>query len=65
MQYYGQVLETSKDLKTSACTATGKPHDLIVDAIRRVPDEIVAKFYGCGAPLPLGVKVDPCICFNV
>jgi len=65
MQYYGKVLATSKDLKTSACTATGKPHDLIVDAIKRVPDEIVSKFYGCGAPLPLGVKVCWYLCVCV
>ena len=54
--YYGKVLETSKDLKTSACTASGRPHPQIVKALNRVPDEVLSKFYGCGAPLPLGIK---------
>lgn len=35
------------------------PHDAPpVDAaqvLKRLPDEVVAKFYGCGAPLPLGI----------
>lgn len=53
--YYGKVLSTSKDLKTSACTAAGRPHPIIQDAIKQVPEEIRAKFYGCGAPLPLGI----------
>jgi hypothetical protein len=54
-EYYGKVLGTSKDLKTSACTAAGRPHRDIVKIMRDVPQEIKAKFYGCGAPLPLGV----------
>ncbi|KAK9806764.1 hypothetical protein WJX72_001784 [[Myrmecia] bisecta] len=54
--YYGKVLSTSKDLKTSACTASGRPHQLVMDIIKRVPAEVVDKFYGCGAPLPLGIR---------
>ena len=53
--YYGKVLATSKDLKTSACTASGRPHSQIIDIMRKVPAEVMDKFYGCGAPLPLGV----------
>ncbi len=53
--YYGKVLSTSKDLKTTACTAGGSPHPAIVKVMRQVPGEIVSKFYGCGAPLPLGI----------
>ena len=53
--YYGKVLETTKDLKTSACTASGRPHSEIVRIMRDIPDEVKAKFYGCGAPLPLGI----------
>lgn len=53
--YYGKVLATSKDLKTSACTASGRPHPQIIDIMRKVPAEVMDKFYGCGAPLPLGV----------
>ena len=53
--YYGKVLATSKDLKTSACTASGRPHPQIIDIMRKIPAEVMDKFYGCGAPLPLGV----------
>lgn len=53
--YYGKVLGNSKDLKTSACTASGRPHPHIVAAMKKVPSEVMDKFYGCGAPLPLGI----------
>ena len=42
-EYYGKVLATSKDLKTSACTAAKRPHRLIIDAMRKIPDEVMAK----------------------
>lgn len=51
-----QVLSTSKDLKTSACTAAGRPPQPIVSALEKVPEEIKDRFYGCGAPLPLGIE---------
>eukprot|EP00873_Tetraselmis_striata_P046466 jgi/Tetstr1/466730/TSEL_011203.t1 len=53
--YYGKVLASSKDLKTSACTAAGRPHPLVRELIRKVPSEINDRFYGCGAPIPLGI----------
>lgn len=53
--YYGKVLSSSKDLKTNACCAMGKPHPTVAKLIARLPDEILARFYGCGAPLPLGI----------
>jgi ubiquinone/menaquinone biosynthesis C-methylase UbiE len=55
-QYYGKTLETSKDLKTNACTTSGVPHPLIQDCLRKVPTEIMEKFYGCGNPIPLGIE---------
>lgn len=54
--YYGQVLETTKDLKTSACTAAGAPHPEIRKIMRTVPKPVLEKFYGCGAPLPQGIE---------
>ena len=50
-----QVLSTSKDLKTSACTAAGRPHPKILEIFKKIPTEVMEKFYGCGAPLPLGI----------
>lgn len=54
--YYGKVLQTSKDLKTSACTASKAPHLMVRKLIAQVPEEVLVKFYGCGAPLPLGIE---------
>lgn len=54
--YYGKVLKSSQDLKTSACTAAGRPHPRIIRIMQDLPSEVVEKFYGCGAPLPLGIK---------
>jgi len=45
-QYYGTTLQTSKDLKTSACTAGGKPPPAVVEVLKRVPRAVTEKFYG-------------------
>eukprot|EP01060_Flectonema_neradi_P003337 TRINITY_DN1213_c2_g1_i1.p1 TRINITY_DN1213_c2_g1~~TRINITY_DN1213_c2_g1_i1.p1 ORF type:complete len:397 (+),score=95.85 TRINITY_DN1213_c2_g1_i1:77-1192(+) len=55
-EYYGKVLKTTKDLKTSACTAAGRPPLIIRDAMKKVPNTVMEKFYGCGAPIPMGIK---------
>lgn len=55
VDYYGKVLESSKDLKTSACTASGAPPAPLRAAIAQVPAAVTDKFYGCGTPLPLGI----------
>ena len=55
-EYYGKVLSNSKDLKTSACTASGRPHPVVLQSIRKIPNEVNEKFYGCGTPLPLGIQ---------
>ena len=49
------MLATSKDLKTSACTAAGRPHPKLLEIFKKIPTEVMEKFYGCGAPLPLGI----------
>lgn len=55
-EYYSKVLQGSKDLKTGACTAGGAPPLKIREILRTIPDEVLNKFYGCGAPLPLGIQ---------
>lgn len=53
--YYGETLQTSDDLKTSACCT---PYDLpkrIRGILSNVPDEVKAKYYGCGSPTPQGI----------
>jgi arsenite methyltransferase len=54
--YYGQVLKKGSDLKTSAACCSGAPHPVIASIFAEIPKEVIEKFYGCGAPLPLGVK---------
>ncbi len=50
--YYGQKLQATADLKTSACcTDEGlPPHHKAI--LADVADEVLARFYGCGSPLP-------------
>ncbi len=59
-EYYGKVLQTKKDLKTSACCSLEKVSDYVREPLKMIEDEIQTKFYGCGAPIPLvldGMKV--------
>jgi arsenite methyltransferase len=56
-KYYGETLATSSDLKTSACcTPANQIPKAVRDALREVPDEVKAKYYGCGSPTPVGIE---------
>jgi len=51
-QYYGRILKTKMDLRTSACcTAESVPRP-IREILDQVEPEILDKFYGCGSPIP-------------
>jgi len=50
--YYGKVLKTNEDLKTSACCTTDSLPDHIKTIIKNIEPEVVEKFYGCGSPIP-------------
>ncbi len=52
-EYYGKVLKTRKDLKTSACCASDDFPPHIRNILSQVPPEILEKSYGCGSPIPL------------
>jgi ubiquinone/menaquinone biosynthesis C-methylase UbiE len=54
--YYGHILSGKNDLKTTACCAAASPPAHIAAALRKVPEEIQSKFYGCGTPFPSSVK---------
>lgn len=54
-EYYGKTLQSSKDLKTSACCSAVPPSARVRGILAAVPDEVMARFYGCGSPLPLGI----------
>jgi len=51
-EYYGKILQRTKDLKTSACCSTDnmpREHRAILSNIE---PEILNRFYGCGSPIP-------------
>lgn len=51
-EYYGKTLQSSADLKTTACCPVGgipAAHRAILD---RLHPEVTARFYGCGSPIP-------------
>ncbi|WAX77478.1 methyltransferase domain-containing protein [Streptomyces sp. KMM 9044] len=50
--YYGRVLASSADLKTSACCTDAVPAPHIAAALGAVHDEVMERFYGCGSPIP-------------
>lgn len=51
-EYYGKVLKTKEDLKTSACCSTESMPQHIRDILGLLDNEILSKFYGCGSPIP-------------
>ncbi len=50
--YYGQVLQSSNDLKTSACCSIDAMPAHLKPLLSSLHPEILERFYGCGSPLP-------------
>ena len=55
-EYYGQVLRSHDDLKTSACCTTENPPEHIKPLLINLHEEVQRKFYGCGSPFPLALE---------
>lgn len=54
--YYGEVLQSSEDLKTDACcTDTEMPHYL-KQVLGQVHEEVLSRYYGCGLVAPEQLK---------
>ncbi len=51
-EYYGKVLEGTKDLKTKACCSLESLPAAHRRILAEIDDEILDKFYGCGSPIP-------------
>lgn len=53
-EYYGKVLDGTKDLKTKACccSSAGLPKE-VREALSLIDDEIVTHYYGCARRFPL------------
>ncbi len=50
--YYGEHLNSSADLRTSACCDPDSVSERLKPLLARIDDEILTKFYGCGSPIP-------------
>ncbi|MGR9013933.1 MAG: methyltransferase domain-containing protein [Gammaproteobacteria bacterium] len=54
--YYGQILQSSNDLKTSACCSIDAMPDYLKRLLTGIHPEVLERFYGCGSPLPPALK---------
>jgi arsenite methyltransferase len=54
--YYGKVLKSSKDLKTSACCDGGSVPAHLEALLANVHEEVRAKYYGCGIVVPAALR---------
>lgn len=55
-EYYGRVLEGTKDLKSSACCTSESPPPHLRNLLSRIEPEILERFYGCGSPIPPAIE---------
>ena len=51
-RYYGETLQSSEDLKTSACCTADAPPDYLKAALSEIHDDVLTRYYGCGLVLP-------------
>lgn len=54
--YYGKTLKSSADLKTEACCTPDAMPGYVKRLLANVHDEVLAKYYGCGLVMPLGLE---------
>ena len=50
--YYGKTLKSGADLKTDACCSPADLPRAVRDALAKVSDEVVSRYYGCGLTIP-------------
>ena len=51
-KYYGEVLQSKDDLKTSACCPSEAMPRRLREIVKDIEPEIINRFYGCGSPIP-------------
>ena len=54
--YYGKVLKSSEDLKTSACCDGGDVPAELEPLLANVHEEVRSKYYGCGIVVPAALQ---------
>ena len=55
-EYYGEVLKTKNDLKTSACCPLDAMPLHLRPYLSKIHTEVQKKFYGCGSPIPAALE---------
>lgn len=55
-QYYGKVLQGADDLKSAVCSCNVLSDPALRDIETLLDNEILAKFYGCGSPIPSALE---------
>lgn len=59
-EYYGNILQGSKDLKTDACCTTAEISTPLKSALAKIHPEVTSHYYGCGLVSPqklTGMKI--------
>lgn len=51
-RYYGEVLQSTADLKTGACCPVETMPEWLKEHLRDIHPEVLERFYGCGSPIP-------------
>ena len=51
-RYYGETLESSGDLKTTACCTAAAPPQHVTAILKEIHPEVSSRYYGCGLVLP-------------
>lgn len=55
-EYYGKVLQSNRDLKTTACCTSDSMPPFLRDIASQLHSEVVERFYGCGSPIPPAIE---------
>ena len=50
--YYGRVLKSNQDLKTSVCCTGESPATRMREILKDIHPDVIARSYGCGSPIP-------------
>ena len=50
--YYGQTLQSTDDLRTTACCSDEAAPEHHKPILALLADEVMSRFYGCGSPIP-------------
>ncbi len=51
-EYYGEILQSSRDLKTEACCTTEQVPPYLKAILSNIHEEVLARYYGCGLIAP-------------